>query len=93
MRTFAERWGLTRRAALPPILARRLRTTEREIEDLALRDVPGRLGSLLLRLAEEYREPHERGIRLSFRLTHQDLAHMVGSTRETATMIMNRFPG
>jgi len=73
------------------LLARRLHTAEREIEDLALRDVPGRLASLLLRLAEEYGEPHDRGIRLSFRLTHQDLAHMVGSTRETVTMIMNRF--
>ncbi len=72
-------------------LARRLRAAEQEIEDLALRDVPGRLASLLLRLAEEYGERHDRGIRLSFRLIHQDLAHMIGSTRETVTTIMNRF--
>lgn len=73
------------------VLARRLRAAEQEIEDLALRDVPGRLASLLLRLAEEYGERHDRGIRLSFRLTHQDLAHMIGSTRETVTTIMSRF--
>jgi CRP/FNR family transcriptional regulator, cyclic AMP receptor protein len=72
-------------------LARRLRAAEQEIEDLALRDVPARLASLLLRLAEGYGEEHERGVRLSFRLTHQDLAHMIGSTRETVTMTMNRF--
>lgn len=72
-------------------LARRLRAAEQEIEDLALRDVPERLASLLLRLADGYGEEHERGIRLSFRLTHQDLAHMIGSTRETVTMTMNRF--
>ncbi len=72
-------------------LARRLRAAEQEIEDLALRDVPGRLAALLLRLAEGYGEEHERGIRLSFRLTHQDLAQMIGSTRETVTMIMGRF--
>jgi len=72
-------------------LARRLRAAEQEIEDLALRDVPGRLASLLLRLAAGYGEEHERGIRLSFRLTHKDLAQMIGSTRETVTMTVNRF--
>ena len=72
-------------------LARRLRAAEQEIEDLALRSVPARLAALLLRLAEEYGEPQHQGIRLSLRLTHQDLAHMVGSTRETVTALINRF--
>ncbi len=73
------------------ILARRLQAAEREVQDLAFRDVPGRLASLLLRFSEEYGERHERGTRLSFRLTHQDLARMIGSTRETVTTILNRF--
>lgn len=73
------------------VLARRLLAAEREIEDLALRDVPGRLAALLLRFAEEYGEHHGRGIRLALRLTHQDLANMVGSTRETITAMINRF--
>ena len=72
-------------------LARRLRAAEQEIEDLALRTVPARLAALLLRLAEEYGEPHDHGIRLSLRLTHQDVAHMVGSTRETITALINQF--
>jgi CRP/FNR family transcriptional regulator, cyclic AMP receptor protein len=58
---------------------------------LALRSVPARLAALLLRLAEEYGEPQDHGIRLSLRLTHQDVAHMVGSTRETITALINRF--
>lgn len=73
------------------VLARRLRAAEKEIEDLALRDVPGRVASLLLRVGEEYGERDDRGIRLAFRLTHKDLAHMVGSTRETVTTILSRF--
>lgn len=73
------------------VLARRLQAAEKEIEDLALRDVPGRLAALLLRVGEEYGERHDRGIRLAFRLTHQDLAHMIGSTRETVTTILRRF--
>lgn len=72
-------------------LARRLRAAEQEIEDLALRSVPARLAALLLRLAEEYGEPQSQGTRLSLRLTHQDLAHMVGSTRETVTALIGRF--
>jgi CRP/FNR family transcriptional regulator len=67
------------------VLARRLRAAEQEIQDLALRNIRGRLASLLVRLAEEYGEPHNRGIRLSLRLTHHDLASMVGATRETAS--------
>lgn len=73
------------------VLARRLRAAEQEIEDLALRSVPARLAALLLRLAEEYGEPESQGIRLSLRLTHQDLAHMVGSTRETVTALIGQF--
>jgi CRP/FNR family transcriptional regulator, cyclic AMP receptor protein len=73
------------------ILARRLQAAERDVRDLAFRDVPGRVASLLLRLSEEYGSRHERGTRLSFHLTHQDLARMIGSTRETVTTTLNRL--
>ncbi len=73
------------------VLARRLRAAEQEIQDLALRNIRGRLASLLVRLSEEYGEPHNRGIRLSLRLTHHDLASMVGATRETTTSVISRF--
>jgi CRP-like cAMP-binding protein len=74
-------------------LAQRLRRAEEEIENFAFRDVPGRLSVLLVRLAEAGAEPgssaHER--RLVLRLTHQDLANMIGATRETVTNVLNRF--
>jgi len=72
-------------------LAHRLRAAEQEIHDLALWDIRGRLASLLARLAEVYGEPHDRGIRLSLRLTHRDLASMIGTTRETTTSLISRF--
>jgi len=72
-------------------LAHRLRAAEQEIHDLALWNIRERLASLLGRLAEVYGEPHARGIRLSLRLTHHDLASMVGTTRETATSLISRF--
>ncbi len=74
-------------------LAQRLRLAEEEIENLVFRDVPGRLASALLRLGEVYgvREPKTGPIRLTLRLTHQDLASMIGATRETVTTILTRF--
>ncbi len=74
-------------------LAERLRQAEEEIEDLVFRNVPGRLASALLRLGEVYgvRDLESGPIRLTLRLTHQDLASMIGATRETVTTILARF--
>jgi CRP/FNR family transcriptional regulator len=72
-------------------LALRLRRAEEAIEDLAFRDVPGRLATLLARLADVYGEPHPGGRRLALRFTHQDLASMIGATRETVTTVLTRF--
>lgn len=73
------------------VLAERLRDAEETIGRLALHDVPARLAALLVRLAEAYGEPHGDGRRLALRLTHQDLAGMIGATRETVTLTLNRF--
>lgn len=43
------------------------------------------------RLAEAYGEPHADGRRLMLRFTHQDLASMIGATRETVTNVLIRF--
>lgn len=76
-------------------LAQRLRRAEEEIEDFAFRDVPGRLSALLVRLADADTDggPSFRGQerRHVLRLTHQDLASMIGATRETVTSVLNRF--
>jgi CRP/FNR family transcriptional regulator, cyclic AMP receptor protein len=72
-------------------LASRLRIAEEEIADLAFRDVPGRLASLLLRLAEACGERAGGKLRLTLRLTHYDIASMIGATRETVTTALGRF--
>jgi CRP/FNR family transcriptional regulator len=73
------------------VMAERLRQAEETVENLAFRDVPGRLAAMLVRLAETYGEPHDGGRRLALRLTHHDLASMIGATRETVTTVLNRF--
>jgi len=73
------------------VLAERLRVAEEGIADLAFRDVPGRLASLLLRLAHAYGQPSPGGQRVALRVTHQDIAAMIGATRETVTAVLSRF--
>ncbi|HEY52103.1 MAG TPA: Crp/Fnr family transcriptional regulator [Caldilineae bacterium] len=63
------------------ITGRRLRDAESRLEDLAFKGIPARLSSLLLRLARD--EDRIVGY------THQDLAEMVGTYRETATQVLN----
>ncbi len=72
-------------------LVRRLRQAEELVEDLATREVPVRLARLLLRLAERYGAPEDGRIALTLPLAHQDLAHCIGSTRETTTVTLNGF--
>lgn len=71
-------------------LTRRIRQINQQIEDLAFKDVHGRVSSTLFQLLET--EEKIRGQQLNYlRMTHQDLANMVGSSRETVTRALNRL--
>lgn len=69
----------------------RLKEAEDRIEDLVFRDVPGRIASILLKLAEQFGKDKPEGTQITFKITHQELADMVGATRETITVILNDF--
>lgn len=71
-------------------LTRRIRQINQQVEDLAFKDVHGRVSSTLFQLLET--EEKIIGRRLNrLRMTHQDLANMVGSSRETVTRALNRL--
>lgn len=74
-------------------LAARLRKTDRKIEGLALLDVTSRISETLLQLADEQGEPTEGGVTLPSRPTHQQLANMSGTTRETVSRVLKRLEG
>ncbi len=81
---------------LMAVLCRRLRRSNAALEDMALLDLPTRLGRLLLRLAHDYGSPVARspvagiprngGIgtatRIEVRLSQKDLSTIVGGSRE-----------
>ncbi|MDP6125756.1 MAG: Crp/Fnr family transcriptional regulator [Candidatus Latescibacteria bacterium] len=69
----------------------RLRRADRKIESLALLDVPSRVVVTLLRLAEDQGKLTDGGILVENRPTHQELANMVGTTRETVSRVLKRL--
>ncbi len=70
----------------------RLRKADERIQSLALLDVSGRVAGILLQLAEEGgRKTPEGGVFIRTRPTHQELANMVGTTRETVTRILKQM--
>ena len=73
------------------ILCWRLRKTDDKIEDLVILDVYGRVAKKLLDLAHEHGVHSEDGTRIDLRLTQQDLASMVGASRESVNKVLGYF--
>jgi CRP-like cAMP-binding protein len=70
----------------------RLRQSDEVIESLLHREVSTRLATLLLNLGERFGEANGgSGTVLDMRLTHQELANMIASTREAVSKVMSEF--
>jgi CRP/FNR family transcriptional regulator, global nitrogen regulator len=69
----------------------RLRQSDETIESLLDREVSARLATLLSHLGDRFGEPYGSGTVLKVRLTHQDLANMIASTREAVSKEMSEF--
>jgi CRP/FNR family transcriptional regulator len=61
------------------------------LDDFRGRDVASRLARVLIRFSKQYGVPTERGVRIELPVTHQDLANMIGTARETVSRNMARF--
>lgn len=64
---------------------------ERRLRSLLFRSNRDRLISLLLELAVKYGAPRSTGLWLSIRLSHQEMASMIGSTRESVTLLLGEL--
>ena len=69
-------------------LSYRLVKSEQMVEIVSRKKVEDRLRELLLMLKEEMGHPVEKGIRLTARFTHQNLADALCTTRVTVTRIL-----
>ena len=69
-------------------LCKRLRTVDDQASALSFQRVKDRTKGLLQRLA---RDPHEEGGRVTPPLTHQQMADMIGTSRETVTRVVKEL--
>ncbi|WP_377640151.1 Crp/Fnr family transcriptional regulator [Oryzobacter terrae] len=85
----AQRPGVA--TTLLAALARRLRRTNESLADLVFTDVPGRVAKALLDLAARFGRPVEEGVLVSHDLTQEELAQLVGASRETVNKALADF--
>ena len=69
----------------------RLKQSEEVISSLLEREVSARLARLLQNLGDRFGQTDASGTVVDVRLTHQDLANMIASTREAVSKVMSGF--
>ncbi|PAU70219.1 Crp/Fnr family transcriptional regulator [Bifidobacterium italicum] len=73
------------------VLAHRMRANNERIADLVFMDVPARLAKTLLNLASRFGKPVEAGLQVPHDLTQEEMAQLVGSSRETVNKALMDF--
>ncbi len=72
-------------------MSKRLRRADEKIGSLALLDVYGRVARVLLQLSKSEEEGTKKGMIIKKRPTHQEIANMVGISRETVSRVLSDF--
>ena len=73
------------------LIGTRRRRVERRLRNLLFHSNRERLVHLLLELVEQYGRQVEDGYDLSIKLSHQEMANIIGSTRETVTVVLGEL--
>ncbi len=72
------------------LIARR-KDLESRVEQLIFKDVGAKLAELLLELGLQHGVEDGRGIVIALKITHQEMANLIGSTRETVSLTLSQF--
>lgn len=75
------------------VIARRLRRTNDSMADLIFTDVPGRVAKSLLQMASRFGTRDGGVLRVTHDLTQEELAQLVGASRETVNKALADFAG
>lgn len=73
------------------IMEQKIRSLQEHLSGLLSRDIGERVWHILQGLGKASGTQIENGIRIDMELTHQDLASMVGTTRETITRVLGQY--
>ena len=88
-------WGTSRNSGVGwsvlPRAQRRLRSVNQMLGDMAFLDVPTRMAKQLLQLAETYSSGIEEDGTVEVTLGQDDLARLVGASRETISRALNSY--
>ena len=76
---------------LARVIGDRRLEAERNMESFLYKGVRERLALLLLKLSKDYGIRDARGKMLRIKITHQDLANLIGSSRETVSLTLGDF--
>ena len=74
-------------------LAQRLRRTNEAVGDLVFSDVPGRVAKALIDLGARFGKQTDEGLFVHHDLTQEELAQLVGASRETVNKALADFAG
>lgn len=74
-------------------LAQRLRRNYEVVGDLVFSDVPGRVAKALIDLGERFGKVTNEGLYVNHDLTQEELAQLVGASRETVNKALADFAG
>lgn len=72
-------------------LVQRLRRTNEVMADLVFTDVPGRVARQLVDLSRKFGRPSDNGVHVEHELTQEELAQLVGASRETVNKALADF--
>jgi len=72
-------------------LITRRKDLESRVEQLIFKDVGAKLAELLLELGEQHGIKDDRGVVVGLKITHQEMANLIGSTRETVSLTLSQF--
>ena len=73
------------------LLGTKVLELEMLIEELTFKPVFGRIVSLLLKLNQKFGVDYKESILINLSLTHNDIASMIGATRESTTLALNKL--
>ncbi|WP_029422913.1 Crp/Fnr family transcriptional regulator [Alicyclobacillus macrosporangiidus] len=73
------------------VMGRRILQLQEKLQELAVFDSRERVVALIRHFAEEHGEVRPDGVHLRLPVTHGEMAHMVGMTRESVNRIWNQL--
>jgi CRP-like cAMP-binding protein len=87
LQIMAQNFDITKKVLA--VISRRLRSASSRIESLATMDVYGRLARFFLDMARDQGKVLENGYVAVTRPTHQSIANMIGTSRETVSRLIH----